>query len=43
VGGSIANLLIGNTEVIARKIQALTGTDLFQIEQYWLKKTGLIA
>jgi flavodoxin len=32
VGGSIVNLPIGNTEVIARKIQALTGSDLFQID-----------
>lgn len=28
VGGSIVNLPIGNTEVIARKIQSLTGSDL---------------
>jgi len=32
VGGSIVNLPIGNTEVIARKIKELTGSDLFQIE-----------
>ena len=32
VGGGIANLTIGNTEVIARKIQGLTGSDLFQIQ-----------
>lgn len=32
VGGSIVNLLIGNTEVIARIIKELTGSDLFQIE-----------
>jgi flavodoxin len=32
VSGSIVNLPIGNTEVIAKKIQALTGCDLFQIE-----------
>ena len=32
VGGSIVNLPVGNTEVIAKKIQALTGSDLFQIE-----------
>jgi flavodoxin len=32
VGGSIVHLSIGNTEVIARKIQGLTGSDLFQIE-----------
>jgi flavodoxin len=31
VGGSIVNLPIGNTEVIAKKIQGLTGSDLFQI------------
>jgi len=31
LGGSIVNLPIGNTEVIARKIQGLTGSDLFQI------------
>ncbi|VBB04956.1 flavodoxin/nitric oxide synthase [Lucifera butyrica] len=32
VGGSIVKLPIGNTEVIAEKIQALTGSDMFQIE-----------
>lgn len=32
VGGSIVNLPIGNTAVIANKIQKLTGTDLFEIE-----------
>lgn len=32
VSGSIVNLPAGNTEVIARKIQGLTGSDLFQIE-----------
>ncbi|MDD2319459.1 MAG: flavodoxin [Geobacteraceae bacterium] len=32
VGGGIVNLPIGNTEVIARKIQGLTGSDLFQIQ-----------
>jgi flavodoxin len=32
VGGSIVNLPIGNTEVIAKKIQGLTGSDLFQIK-----------
>jgi flavodoxin len=32
VGGSILNLPIGNTEVVAKKIQALTGSDLFQIQ-----------
>ncbi len=31
VGGSIVNLPIGNTEVAARKIQKLTGSDIFQI------------
>jgi flavodoxin len=31
VGGSIVNLPIGNTEVVAKKIQALTGSELFQI------------
>jgi flavodoxin len=32
VGGSIVNLPIGNTEVIAKKIQRLTGSNLFQIQ-----------
>ena len=32
MNGSIVNLPIGNTEVIARKIQGLTGSDLFQIQ-----------
>ncbi len=32
VGGSIVNLPIGNTEVIAKKIQELTGSDMFHIE-----------
>ncbi|MDF2524095.1 MAG: hypothetical protein K0R31_1736 [Clostridiales bacterium] len=32
VGGSIVYLPIGNTEVIAKKIQELTGSDLFQIK-----------
>ena len=31
VGGNIVNLPIGNTEVIAKKIQQLTGSDLFKI------------
>lgn len=31
VGGSIVNLPIGNTEVMAKKIQKLTGSDIFQI------------
>jgi flavodoxin len=30
--GSIVNLPIGNTEVIARKIQKSTGSDIFKIE-----------
>jgi flavodoxin len=32
VAGSIVNLPIGNTEVIAKKIQELTGSDIFQIK-----------
>jgi len=32
VNGSIVNLPVGNTEIIAKKIQGLTGSDLFQIE-----------
>ena len=32
VGGKIMDLKVGNTEVIAKKIQALTGSDIFQIE-----------
>jgi flavodoxin len=32
VGGSIVDLPIGNTEVIAKKIQERTGSDLFQIK-----------
>jgi flavodoxin len=32
VGGSIVNLPIGNTEVIAKKIQELTGSDMFRIK-----------
>lgn len=32
VGGGIVNLPIGNTEVVARKIQGLTGGDLFRIQ-----------
>lgn len=31
VGGSIVDLPVGNTEVIAKKLQKLTGSDLFQI------------
>ena len=32
VGGDIVNLPIGNTEVTAKKIQNLTGSDIFQIK-----------
>lgn len=32
VGGNIVNLPIGNTEVLAKKIQKLTGSDIFQIK-----------
>ncbi|MDR3560940.1 MAG: flavodoxin [Negativicutes bacterium] len=32
VGGSIVNLPIGNTEVVAKKIEKLTGGDIFQIK-----------
>lgn len=32
VGGSIVNLPVGNTEVVAKKIQGITGGDLFHIE-----------
>jgi len=32
LGGSIVHLPIGNTEVVAHKIQAMTGSDLFQIQ-----------
>lgn len=31
VGGSIVNLPVGNTEVAAKKIQKIAGSDLFQI------------
>ncbi len=31
-GGNIVNLPIGNTEVIAQKIQQITGGDLFEIQ-----------
>lgn len=31
-GGSIVNLPVGNTAVVAKKIQEITGGDLFQIE-----------
>jgi flavodoxin len=33
VAGSIVNLPIGNTEVMANKIQKLTGGDIFQIRK----------
>ena len=32
VAGSVVNLAVGNTEVIAKKIQELTGSDLFKIK-----------
>jgi flavodoxin len=32
LNGSIVNLTVGNTEVIANKIQELTGSDLFEID-----------
>ncbi|MDP4189078.1 MAG: flavodoxin [Bacteroidota bacterium] len=32
VGGRIVNLPVGNTEVVAKKIQKLTGSDMFQIK-----------
>ena len=32
VGGNIVNLAVGNTEVIAKKIQELTGSELFEIK-----------
>jgi flavodoxin len=32
VGGNIVNLPIGNTEVIAKKMRELTGSDMFQIK-----------
>ena len=32
VGGSIVNLPTGNTEVIAKKIQELTGSEIFKIK-----------
>jgi len=32
VAGSIVNLPVGNTEVAAKKIQKLTGSDIFQIK-----------
>lgn len=32
LNGSIVDLSVGNTEVVAKKIQALTGSDLFEID-----------
>lgn len=32
VGGAIKNLTVGNTEVVAKIIQEITGADLFKIE-----------
>jgi len=32
VSGTIVNLFVGNTEVVAKKIQAITGSELFEIE-----------
>jgi flavodoxin len=32
LGGNIINLPVGNTEVVAKKIQAITGADLFEID-----------
>jgi flavodoxin len=32
LGGSIVNLPVGNTEVVAHRIQAMTGSDMFQIQ-----------
>ncbi len=32
VGGSIVNLPVGNTEIVAKKIQAMIGGDLFEID-----------
>ena len=32
VAGAIKNLEVGNTEVVAKKIQAITGGDLFEIQ-----------
>jgi flavodoxin len=32
VGNNIVNLSVGNTEVVAKKIQSLTGGDLFEID-----------
>lgn len=31
-GGRIVNLQVGNTEVVAKKIQAITGGDIFRID-----------
>jgi len=32
LNGNIVNLTVGNTEVVAKKIQSLTGSDLFEID-----------
>ncbi|MCX6238152.1 MAG: flavodoxin [Bacteroidia bacterium] len=32
LNGSIVNLSVGNTEVVAKKIQEITGSDLFEID-----------
>ena len=32
VSGRIQPLSVGNTEVVARRLQVLTGADLFQLE-----------
>lgn len=32
LNGSIVNLTVGNTEAVAKKIQVLTGSDLFEID-----------
>jgi flavodoxin len=32
LNGSIVNLSVGNTEIVAKKIHALTGSDLFEID-----------
>lgn len=31
-GGSLVDLTVGNTEVVARKIESLTGADIFRID-----------
>ncbi len=38
VGGSIKNLPVGNTEVVARIIQEITGGDLFKIDTLTLPR-----